>query len=92
VQEWIEGGYVESLPQQEYCCSPLSVVIKYDALTEKTKSRVVLDLSRHVNNFINDSPLQLDDLAVAEAVLEQGDFLRPTTLKINFFMSSFIWI
>ncbi len=27
VQEWIEGGYVESLPQQEYCCIPMSVVI-----------------------------------------------------------------
>ena len=35
VQEWIEGGYVESLPQQEYCCNPLSVVIMYDALTDK---------------------------------------------------------
>jgi hypothetical protein len=28
VQEWIEGGYVECLQQQEFCCSPLSVVVK----------------------------------------------------------------
>jgi hypothetical protein len=85
VQEWIEGGYVECLQQQEFCCSPLSVVVKYDALTEKTKFRVVLDLSRHVNNFINDSPVQLDDLAVAEAVLEPGDFLTAYDLKNQFF-------
>ncbi len=85
VQEWIEGGYMESLPQQEYCCNPLSVVIRYDALTDKTKFRVVLDLSRHVNNFINYSPVQLDDLAVAEAVLEPGDFLTAYDLKNLFF-------
>ena len=42
MQEWIEGGYVESLPQQEYCCNPLSVVIRYDALTDKTKFIVVV--------------------------------------------------
>ncbi len=85
VQEWIEGGYVECLQQQEFCCSPLSVVVKYDALTEKTKFRVVLDLSRHVNSFIKDSPVQLDDLAVAEAVLEPGDFLTAYDLKNQFF-------
>jgi len=85
VQEWIEGGYVESLPQQEYCCNPLSVVIRYDALTDKTKFRVVLDLSRQVNNFINDSPVQLDDLALAEAVLEPGDFMTAYDLKNQFF-------
>ncbi len=45
VQEWIEWGYMEILPQQEYCCNLLSVVIRDDALTDTTKFRVVLDLS-----------------------------------------------
>jgi hypothetical protein len=45
----------------------------------------VLDLSRHVNNFINDSLVQLDDLAAAEAVLEPGDFLTAYDLKNKFF-------
>jgi hypothetical protein len=85
VQEWVTDSYVECLDNAEFCCSPLSVVVKYDALTEKTKFRVVLDLSRHVNQHIKNNSVKLDDLSVAEAVLEQGDFLTAYDLKNMFF-------
>gem|GEM_PF-3893740 len=85
VQEWKDGNFVEEIVGPELCCSPLSVVVKYDPVTEKTKYRVVLDLSRHVNQCIVESHVKLDDLSVAEAVLEKGDFLTAFDLKNQFF-------
>ena len=74
VQEWKDRNFVEEIVGPELCCSPLSVLVKYDPVTEKTKYRLVLDLSRHVNQCIVESHVKPDDLSVVEAVLEKGDF------------------
>jgi hypothetical protein len=66
VAEWLEAGFVEELSEPAYCTSPLSVALKYDPYADKVKMRPVLDLSRHVNLFVPDLPVQLDDLTHLE--------------------------
>jgi hypothetical protein len=85
VAEWEEGGFVERISEPARCCNPLSVVEKYNPVSDKTKFRVVLDMSRHVNDCIEDRPVKLDDLTVAESILEQNDYLTAFDLKNQFF-------
>jgi hypothetical protein len=85
VDEWVAGGYAEVLTEPAHCCNPLSVVEKYDVMNDKMKLRVVLDMSRHVNNCIEDWPVKLDDLTVAESILEPFDYLTAFDLKNQFF-------
>jgi len=55
VKDWLAAGHIERLHEPATCCNPLSVVVKHDPVSDKVKSRVVLDLSRHVNlgRFVN---------------------------------------
>ena len=63
VKEWLDAGYVDQLPQPAWCNSPLSVVQKFDAVQDVVKERLVLDLSRHVNHFLPDKHVKLEDLS-----------------------------
>jgi len=85
VQEWEAGGFVQRRTGPAKCCSPLSVAYKYDADKAVMKQRVVLDLSRHVNKYLNVKSVKLDDLAVSEEMLETGDFMASFDLKNQFF-------
>jgi hypothetical protein len=85
VDEWVAGGYAEVLTEPAHCCNPLSDVEKYDVMNDKIKLRVVLDMSRHVNNCREDWPVKLDDLTVAESILEPFDYLTAFDLKNQFF-------
>ena len=49
------------------------------------KERLVLDLSRHVNTFIPDKHIKLDDLSVSEHLLDVNDYMASFDLKNQFF-------
>ena len=55
---------VESAP---YLCLPLSVVFF-------KKLRLVVDASRHLNPYLEDRKVKLEDLSVREQILQTNDF------------------
>jgi hypothetical protein len=59
--------------------------VKYDASGDKLKYRPVLDLSRHVNLFVKDRSVQLDDLHQVAHILAPGDYMLAFDLKNQFF-------
>jgi hypothetical protein len=85
VKEWVDGGFVEKLTVQPWCVNPLSVAVKYDPVTDKTKFRPVIDLSRHVNKHVQDMKVKLDDLSVSEDLVAPGDFMASFDLENQFF-------
>ena len=85
VKEWLDAGYVDQLPQPAWCNSPLSVVQKFDAVQDVVKERLVLDLSRHVNHFLPDKHVKLEDLSVSEHLLDFSDYMASFDLKNQFF-------
>ena len=85
VSEWAAAGHVLELAQPAWCSSPLTVVQKFDPVTDKLKERLVLDMSRHVNNFIADNVVKLDDLSASEHLLDVDDYMTSFDLKNQFF-------
>ncbi len=53
--------------------------------SDELKKCLVIDMSWHVNLCIVDTPVKLDDLMVAEQVLEQGNYMQVFDLKNQFF-------
>jgi hypothetical protein len=62
VEEWIQHGAVMRLEEPAWCTSPLSVATKWDSASGTAKHRVVLDLSRHINQHVERFTVQMDDL------------------------------
>ena len=60
-------GCIERVNEKPYLCLPLSVVFS-------KKYRLVVDASRHLNPFLEDRKIKLEDLNVSEQLLKQGDF------------------
>ena len=85
VSSWLQAGHIEQLDTPAWCTSPLSVAQKYDAVNNVLKERLVLDLSRHVNTFIPDKHIKLDDLSVSEHLLDVNDYMASFDLKNQFF-------
>ena len=85
VAEWETGGYVERLTAQPYCCNPLTVAIQVNSVTQIVKYRPCIDLSRHVNLYIAGSHMKLDDLAIAQELIDHGDFMAAFDLENQFF-------
>ena len=85
VGEWLKDGFVSKLSEPAVCNNPLSLILKYDAFTDKVKKRLCLDLSRFVNKCVPDEPVKLDDLSVSEKIVEPGDFMTAFDLKNQFF-------
>jgi hypothetical protein len=85
IAEWESAGYVERLDKPAHCVNPLSVAVKYDAAADSLKLRPVLDLSRHVNLYVPDKSVQLDDLSRSEHLLQQGDYMTAFDLRNQFF-------
>ncbi len=83
--EWVQEGFVEQLQEPAHCCNPLGVAVRYDASGDKLKYRPVLDLSRHVNLFVKDRSVQLDDLHQVADILVPGDYMLAFDLKNQFF-------
>ena len=85
VSEWAAEGHVLRLDQPAWCNSPLTVVQKFNPVTDKLKERLVLDMSRHVNKFIADKTVKLDDLTASEHLLDVEDWMTSFDLKNQFF-------
>ena len=81
----MKDGSISKLSEPAVCCNPLSLILKYDACTDKVKKRLCLDLSRFVNKCVPDEPVKLDDLSVSEKIVEPRDFMTAFDLKNQFF-------
>ncbi len=76
---------MEQLQAPAHCCNPLGVAVKYDASADKLKYHRVLDLSRHINLFVKDRSIQLDDLHQVADILVPSDYMLAFVLKNQFF-------
>jgi hypothetical protein len=85
VAEWVKEGHVEKLAEPAWCTNPMSVAAKYDPVKDETKLRLVIDLSRHVNTCVKESHVKLDDLSLAEELIEKGDYMALFDLANQFF-------
>ncbi len=59
--------------------------VKYNPVKDETKLRPVIDLSRHVNEFVKDSHVKLDDLSLAEELIAKDDYMASFDLANQFF-------
>ena len=91
IKKWEESGYVVRVKEKPKCISPLSVAEKFDWINQSWKKRVCLDLSRHVNKFIPDTPVKLQDLKTSQCLLEPGDFQAAVDLENCFFHVRVNW-
>jgi hypothetical protein len=85
VKEWEEAGYITRLAEPAWCTNPLSVVLKMEAETGKVKKRVVLDTSRHLNNYVVKQTVHLEDLPSTSAMVSKGDYMCVFDLENQFF-------
>ncbi len=85
VEEWEKAGYITRLAEPAWCTNPLSVVTKTEAETGKVKKRVVLDTSRHLNNYVVKQSVHLDDLPSTSAMIRKGDYMCVFDLENQFF-------
>lgn len=60
-------GCISRVKERPYIVLPLSVVFS-------KKQRLVVDASRHLNPFIEDRKVKLEDLEVGEKMMKQGDY------------------
>lgn len=60
-----------------HCCNPLSVTFK----KSNNAKRLVIDLSRHVNNFIQPTPIKLDDLSYLSPWFTRDSYLMTFDLS-----------
>ena len=79
VQKWLAKGVVQKVHDKPTIVNPLSVVTKTDYTTDKIKHRVVIDMSRHVNekmpkyHFIPDSLQYFDPLIEKDMYMTSFD-------------------
>jgi len=76
---------VEKLAEPAWCVNPMSVAVKFDPIKNETKFRPVIDLSRHVNKHVKESHVKLDDLSLAEELVDKDDFMASFDLANQFF-------
>lgn len=90
IVQWENENFIEEIKEPAFCCSPLSVACKFDPVKEEMKLRPVLDLSRHVNLYVKDNSVSLDDLSSLESDIEKDNFMTVFDLKTNFSMLAYI--
>ena len=82
---WENGNYVTRVPDMPHCTSPMSVIIQPDFKTGKVKKRPCLDLSRHVNSYIVDTPVTISHLSAVEDMIIEGDYQTLYDLENMYF-------
>ena len=78
VVDLLKGGYIETVTDPPYVCSPLSVITN-----QSGKKRLVLNL-RHVNKFLWKQKFKYEDLRVALALFEPGEWMFAFDLKSGY--------
>ena len=76
---------MRKVDKKPYCVSPLSVSSKVDLKTGKMKLRPCLDLSRHVNDYLENWPCKLADLDTSAILLDKGDWQMCLDLENQYF-------
>ena len=84
LKKLLEAGHISQVSDVPHCVSPLQVATKFDSLNNVHKLRLVLDLSRHVNEYVPDIHVKLDDLSYSEPWLFEGAFMTSFDLKSMF--------
>ena len=82
---WEQGNYVTRVTEPPKCISPMSVVTQPDFRKNTVKRRPCLDLSRHVNLHIADTPMSISHLSAVEDMLIEGDFQTLYDLENMYF-------
>ena len=85
VKSWVADGHVTELDTKPFCCITLSLITKIDNSTGKIKHWPCIDMSRYLNPLSLDDPIKLDDLSVAEHLVDRNDFMASLDLKNMFF-------
>ena len=85
IMEWEEAQYIRRVTVKPKCVNPLSVSEKFDLQTKKLKKRVCLDLSRHVNDCMEPTPVKLCNLSQSESLLDKGDYQAGMDLENQYF-------
>ena len=85
VASWEADGHVEKLAQKATCNSPLTVADKVDSVSGKVKQRLCLDMSRHVNKFLNKHHTNFEDLSATACLYKQGDSMCVFDLENQYY-------
>ena len=85
MQEWEKCSFVTRVSKAPTCVNPMSMVTQLDFRNYKIKKRPCLDLSRHVNKFIVDSPMNISHLGAVENILIEGDYQTLYDLENMYF-------
>lgn len=70
-------GCIRRVSEQPYLTLPLSVVYS-------KKYRLVVDASRHLNPYLQDRKIKLEDLNVNDQLMQQGDFQTTADLDSGY--------
>ncbi len=87
VEEWHKDGHVEKLDGPAWCTNPMSVAVKYDPVKDEVKLQPVIDLSRHVSKCMKVSHVKLDDLSMAEELIDKDDYMASFELILFYFIT-----
>ena len=85
VNDWLLSNSVEKVPYKPFCVNPLNLVTKTDNVTGKLKHRPCIDMSRHLNPLMKEEKCKLEDLSIAEQLVDKNDFMCTLDLKNQFF-------
>ena len=85
VYSWEKQGYLRRVEHKPHCCSPFSVAIKEDLKSGSVKKRPCLDLSRHVNSYLQSWPAKLANLDSSAHLLDPGDWQAALDLENQYF-------
>jgi hypothetical protein len=62
------------------CSNPMTVAVQHDAITDSIKYRPCIDLSHFVNAMISKSSIKLDDLSLAQELIQRESITLPSRL------------
>ena len=80
IQEWLDCGKISEVESTPFICSPLSLVSK-QTIEGETKYRLCLDLSRHLNNYLEDFHCKLDTIELALELLDRNAYMSSWDLR-----------
>ena len=83
VNDWLLSNSVEKT--KPFCANPLNLVTKIDKVTGKMKHGPCIDMSHHLNPLMKEEKCKLEDLSVAEQLVDKNDFMCTLDLKNQFF-------
>ena len=84
IKDWELQDICQKVSFQPKCVNPLTMVVQTNQVTQEKKYRSVIDMSRHLNNFMIVPHTKLQDLNVSEPWLERDMYQTSLDLKSMF--------